>query len=91
MYFYRDVDEQGEAVPPGLFAVSLDGMNLHPIFLLPERHRFWKEDGDFFVQVPPPVLQAGGNRISLRAFDRAGTRIRITVTLDGQLVEQRPE
>jgi len=91
VYFYRDVDEQGEAIPPGLFAVSLDGTNLHPVFLLPERYRFWKEDGDFFVQVPPPVLQAGGNRISLRAFDRAGTRIRITVTLDGQLVEQRPE
>jgi hypothetical protein len=91
VYFYRDVDEQGEAVPPGLFAVSLDGTNLRPVFLLPERHRFWKEDGDFFVQVPPPVLQAAANRISLRAFDRTGTRIRITVTLDGQLVEQRPE
>jgi hypothetical protein len=91
VYFYRDVDEQGEAVPPGLFAVSLEGTNLRPLFLLPERYRFWKEDGDFFVQAPPPVLQAAANRISLRAFDRAGNRMRITVTLDGQLVEQRPE
>jgi hypothetical protein len=91
VYFYRDVDEQGEAVPPGLYSVTLDGANLHPIFLLPERYRFWKEDGDFFVQVPPPTLQAATNRISLRAFDRAGNRIRFTVTPDGQLVEQRPD
>lgn len=91
VYFYRDVDEQGDAVPPGLYAVSLDGTNLRPIFPLPERHRFWKEDGDFFVQVPPPNLQAAANRITLRAFDRAGNRMRFTVTLDGQLVEQRPD
>lgn len=91
VYFYRDVDEQGEAVPPGLFAVNAEGTNLHPVFLLPERYRFWKEDGDFFVQAPPPTLHASTNRISLRAFDRAGTRIRFTVTLDGQLVEQRPD
>jgi len=91
VYFYRDVDEQGEAVPPGLYAVNLDGTNLRSIFLLPERHRFWKEDGDFFVQVPPPILQAAANRITLRAFDRAGNRMRFTVTLDGQLVEQRPD
>ena len=91
VYFYRDIDEHGEAVPPGLFAVNVDGTNLHPVFLLPERYRFWKEDGDFFVQVPPPVLHAAANRISLRAFDRAGARIRFTVTLDGQLVEQRPD
>lgn len=91
VYFYRDVDEQGEAVPPGLFAVNLDGSNLRPVFLLPERYRFWKEDGDFFVQVPPPVLHAAANRISLRAFDRAGARVRFTVTLDGQFVEQRPD
>lgn len=91
VYFYRDVDEQGEAVPPGLFAVNLDGTNLRPIFLLPERHRFWKEDGDFFVQVPAPMHQTAANRISLHAFDRAGNRMRFTVTLDGQLVEQRPD
>lgn len=91
VYFYRDVDEQGEAVSPGVFAVNLDGTNLHPIFLLPERYRFWKEDGDFYVQVPPPTLQAAANRISLHAFDRVGYRMRFTVTLDGQLVEQRPD
>jgi hypothetical protein len=91
VYFYRDVGEQGEAVPPGLFAVNVDGTNLRPIFLLPERYRFWKEDGDFFVQAPPPILHASTNRISLRAFDRGGARIRFTVTLDGQIVEQRPD
>lgn len=91
VYFYRDVSEYGEAVPPGLFAVNVDGTNLHPLFLLPERYRFWKEDGDFFVQAPPPILQASTNRISLRGFDARGIRIRFTVTLDGQLVEQRPD
>jgi hypothetical protein len=91
VYFYRDVDEQGEAVPPGLFAVNVDGANLHSVFLLPERYRFWKEDGDFFVQAPPPQLHGPNNRITLRAFDRTGTRIRFTVIPDGQLVEQRPE
>ncbi len=91
VYFYRDVDEQGEAVPPGLFAVHVDGTNLRPVFLLPERSRFWKEDGDFFVQAPPPTLQASAHRISLRAYDRTGTRMRYTVTLEGQLVEQRPD
>jgi hypothetical protein len=85
------VDEQGEAVPPGLFAVNTDGTNLHPVFFLPERYRFWKEDGDFFVQAPPPPLHASTNRITLRAFDRAGTRMRFTITLDRQLVEQRPD
>jgi hypothetical protein len=91
VYFYRDVDEQGEAVPPGLFAVNVDGTNLHSVFVLPERYRFWKEDGDFFVQAPPPILHASTSRLSLRAFDRGGIRIRFTVTLDGQLVEQRPD
>lgn len=91
VYFYRDVGEQGEAVPPGLFAVNVDGTNLRAIFLLPERYRFWKEDGDFYVQAPPPILHATTNRISLRAFERGGARTRFTVTLDGQLVEQRPD
>ncbi len=91
VFFYRDVDEQGEAVPPGLFAVNVDGTNQRPVFLLPERFRFWKEDGDFFVQAPPAVFHPSTNRISLRAFDRAGTRIRFTVTLDGHLVEQRSD
>ena len=91
VYFYRDVGEQGEAVPPGLFAVNVDGTNLRPVFLLPERYRFWKEDGDFYVQAPPPILQASANRIALRAFDPRGAKIRFTVTLDGQLVEQRPD
>jgi hypothetical protein len=91
VYFYRDVGEQGEAVPPGLFAVNVDGTSLRPVFLLPERFRFWKEDGDFYVQAPRPLLHPSTNRISLRAFDPRGTKIRFTVTLDGQLVEQRPE
>lgn len=91
VYFYRDVDEHGERVPPGLFAVSLDGTYLRPLFLLPERYRFWKEDGDFYVQVSAPILHAPAYRISLWAFDPRGIRIRFTVTLDGQLVEQRPE
>ena|GEM_PF-968941 len=91
VYFYRDVGEQGEAVPPGLFAVNLDGANLRPVFLLPERYRFWKEDGDFYVQAPPPILTPPTDRISLRAFDSRGAKIRFTVTLDGQLVEQRPD
>jgi hypothetical protein len=91
VFFYRDVGEQGEAVPPGLFAVNLDGTNLRSVFLLPERYRFWKEDGDFYVQAPPPILQASTNRISLSAFDSRGIKIHFTVTLDGQLVEQRPE
>jgi len=91
VYFYRDVDEQGEAVAPGLFAVNVDGTNLRPVFLLPEKNRFWKEDGDFFVQAPPPTLQVSSHRIALRAYDRTGTRMRYTVTLEGQLVEQRPD
>jgi hypothetical protein len=90
VYFYRDVDEQGLPVPPGLFAVTVDGTNLHPVFLLPEKHSFWKEDGDFFVQAPPPTLQAPG-RIVLRAFDRGGHKVRFTVSLDGQLIERKPE
>lgn len=91
VFFYRDVDEQGEPVPPGLFAVNVDGRNLRPVFFLPEGFRFWKEDGDFYVQAPPPILQASANRISLRAFDARGAKIRFTLTLDGQLVEQRPD
>jgi hypothetical protein len=91
VYFYRDVDKHGEAVPPGLFAVNVDGGNLQSLFLLPERHRFWKEDGDFFVQAPPPALHASINRITLWAFDRAGALIRFTITLDGRLVELRFE
>ena len=91
VYFYHDVGEQGEAVPPGLFAVNVDGNTLRPVFLLPERFRFWKEDGDFYVQAPPPILHISTGRISLRAFDWRGVKIRFTVTLDGQLVEQRPD
>lgn len=91
VYFYRDVEEQGEAVRPGLFAVKVDGTDLRPVFLLPERYKFWKEDGDFYVQAPPPILQASTGRIALRAYDRNGARTRFTVTLDGQLVEQKPD
>lgn len=89
VYFYRDVDEQGDAVPPGLFAATLDGSNLRPVYLLPERYKFWKEDGDFFVQVPPPVLHAASNRIALYAYESHGTRVRITVSLEGQFLELR--
>jgi hypothetical protein len=89
VYFYRDVDEQGAVVPPGLFAVNVDGSNLHPVYLLPERYKFWKEDGDFFVQVPPPVLHAASNRIMFYAYEPHGTRVRITVSLEGQFIEMR--
>ena len=89
IYFYRDVDEQGDLVPPGLFSVSLEGTNLRPIYLLPEKWKFWLEDGDFFVEVPPPVLHTPTNRISLYAYEPHGTRVRITVTLDGQFQELR--
>jgi hypothetical protein len=89
VYFCRDVDEQGTPVPAGLYVVSLDGGFPRPIYLLPERFRFWKEDGDFFVQAPAPVLQAGAPRIALFAFDPKGARFRFSVSLDGQYVEQR--
>lgn len=88
VYFYRDVDEHGDPVPPGLFAASLHGGPPRPIYLLPERFRFWKEDGDFFVQAPPPALQPG-HRVTLFAFDRSGGRFRFSVALDGLFVEQR--
>jgi hypothetical protein len=91
VFFYRDLDDQGEAVPPGLFAVHVDGHSLRPVYLLPERYRFWKEDGDYFVQAPPPTLSATGSRISLHAFEANGTRVRITVGLDGQFLELRRE
>jgi hypothetical protein len=91
VFFYRDLDDQGEAVPPGLFAVNVDGHSLRPVYLLPERYRFWKEDGDYFVQAPPPHLNAAGNRISLYAFELMGTRVRITVGPDGQFLELRRE
>jgi hypothetical protein len=91
VFFYRDLDDQGEAVPPGLFAVHVDGHSLRPVYLLPERYRFWKEDGDYFVQAPPPTLSATGSRISLHAFEANGTGVRITVGLDGQFLELRRE
>ena len=89
IYFYRDFDEQGDPVAPGLFAVSLEGTNPHPIYLLPERWKLWREDGDFFEEVPPPVLQPGANRIALYAYEPHGVRVKITVTLDGQFMELR--
>lgn len=91
VYFYRDVDEQGDLVPPGLFAVSVDGTNLHPVFLLPEQYRFWKEDGDFFVEAPSPVLHTLTNHIAFYAYDTRGSKARFTVTLDGRLVELRTD
>jgi hypothetical protein len=87
VYFYHDVDDQGEVVPPGLFGVNVDGSNPHPLFLLPEGFRFWKEDGDFFVQAPSPILYPSANRIALFAFDRKGKMSRFTITLEGNLVE----
>jgi len=89
VYFYRDVDAQGEPVPAGLFAVSLDGTNVRAVYLLPERYRFWKEDGDFFVEAPAPQLTAGGQRIHLFAFGPGAIRYRFTVTLDGDLTSFR--
>ena len=89
VFFYRDLDDQGDAVPSGLFVVNLDGSNLHPLYMLQEHYKFWKEDGDFFVQVPPPVLYAASNRIALYAYESHGTRVRITVSLDGQFLELR--
>ena len=89
VYFYRDVDDRGEAVPPGLFAVGVDGGALRPVHLLPERYKFWKEDGDFFVQAPPPVLHAATNRIVFYAFEPMGSQVRFTVSLEGQFLELR--
>lgn len=91
VYFYHDVDEQGNPVPPGLFAVTVDGTNPHPVFLLPEKYSFWKEDGDFFVQAPPPTLQVPPGRIVLRAFDRGGHKVRFTISLEGQLIERKSD
>ena len=87
VYFYHDVDDQGEMVSPGLFGVNVDGSNFRPLFLLPEGFRFWKEDGDFFVQAPSPILHTSANRIALFAFDRKGKMSRFTITLEGNLVE----
>jgi hypothetical protein len=89
VYFYRDVDDHGDPVPPGLFAVSVDGGGLRSVYPLPERYKFWKEDGDYFVQAPPPVLQPGANRIWFYAFEPLGSRVRFTVNPEGQFLELR--
>lgn len=89
VFFYRDVDEHGDAVAPGLFVVSANGGSLRPVYMLSERYRFWKEDGDYFVQAPPPVLNASAGRIAFYAYELHGVRVRITVTLDGQFTEMR--
>lgn len=91
VYFYRDVDDQGAAVPPGLFAVGVEGGGLRPVYLLPERYKFWKEDGDFFVQAPPPILRAAQNRIQFYAFEPTGSRVRFTVSPEGHFFELRRE
>jgi hypothetical protein len=91
VYFYRDVDDQGDPVPPGLFAVSMNGGALRPVHLLPERYKFWKEDGDYFVQAPPPTLHKTTHRISFFAFDPMGSRVRFTVSPEGQSLELRRE
>ena len=89
VYFYRDVDDHGVAVPPGLFAVNVEGSGLRPVSLLPERYRFWKEDGDFFVQAPPPLLHAAQHRVQFYAFEPMGSRVRFTVSPEGQFHELR--
>ncbi len=89
VYFYRDVDDLGDPVPPGLFVASVDGGHVRPVYLLPERYKFWKEDGDFFVEAPPPVVHAGQGRIWFYAFEPLGTRVRFTVSPDGQFLELR--
>jgi hypothetical protein len=89
VYFYRDVDDHGEAVPAGLFAVSVDGGGLRQVYPLPERYKFWKEDGDFFVQVPPPIFHAAQNRILFFAFEPMGSRVRFSVSPEGQFLELR--
>ena len=89
IYFYRDVDAQGERVPAGLFSIGMDGTNLRAVYLLPERYRFWKEDGDFYVEAPAPHLSASGQRIHLFAFGPGAARYRFTVTLDGELTHFR--
>jgi hypothetical protein len=91
IFFYRDVDDQGELVPPGLFAVSPDGGPLRLVFPLPDRYRFWKEDGDYYVQAPAPVHLQAPARIAFFAYERNGTLARYTVTPDGHLVEIRRE
>ncbi len=91
VYFYRDVDDQGAAVPSGLFAVSVEGGGLRPVYLLPERYKFWKEDGDFFVQAPPPTFHAAQQRIQFYAFEPMGSRVRFTVSPEGQFYELRRE
>ncbi len=91
VYFYRDVDDRGEPIPPGLFAVNVEGGSPRPVYLLPERYKFWREDGDFFVQAPPPVLDEAANRIVFYAFDPTGRRVRFSSGLDGQLRELRRE
>ena len=55
--------------------------------LIPPARLFWKEDGDFFVQAPSPILYTSANRIALFAFDRKGKMSRFTITLEGNLVE----
>jgi hypothetical protein len=77
------------AVPPGLFAVNVEGSGLRPVSLLPERYRFWKEDGDFFVQAPPPLLHAAQHRVQFYAFEPMGSRVRFTVSPEGQFHELR--
>jgi hypothetical protein len=89
LFFYRDVDDYGDSVPPGLFAIGVDGTNLHPVFPLPERYKFWKEEGDYFLQAPPPVLNLHTNRIAVYAYEFHGVRVRFTVSLEGQFLELR--
>lgn len=92
VFFYRDVDEHGDPVPAGLYVVSANGGHTtRPVFLLPERYRFWKETGDYFVQAPPAILQAAANRILFFAYEKSGVLVRYTVGLDGHLLEMRRE
>ncbi|MFA5026415.1 MAG: hypothetical protein WC713_00935 [Candidatus Methylomirabilota bacterium] len=91
VYFYRDVNAHGDPVPPALFAVSADGGPLRAVYPLPERYRFWKEDGDYFIQAPQPIVLPGTGRIVFFAYERGGFLTRFLVTLEGHPIEIRRE
>lgn len=91
VYFYRDVNQHGHPVPPGVYAVSADGGPKRLVYLLPERYRFWKEDGGYFLQSPHPIVMPETNRLAVFAYEKSGALVRFTVRLDGQLIEIRSE
>jgi len=91
VYFYRDVDEQGEAVRPGLFAVKVDGTQPAPR-LPPAGPVQILEGGWRFLHCRPRAVSPGIlPAASPCGVRRGGARVRFTVTLEGQLVEQHPD